>query len=176
MIEAILESFGAFVLFLFFHVLVFYYRKPQERWRVVERICFLCLCIYTAVFWLAPASNWFGVLNLASPYAKVAAYINGVGIYIFLFFSYAQFYFLIDRSISARILVEFERSSSKTLTWEEIQQRYDAALLQKRRLDDMVYGGYLIYENDVYRMTKKGALHAKVFDRGKRLLRMYPGG
>lgn len=175
MIEGILFSTAAFIFFLFVQALLFHFKFPKNPWRVVVRLAGIFFILYTLAFWFIP-TNIFDILNLETSLARPLAYANGVLIYIFWFFSYAQFYFLIDRGVSARILVELERSAAKKLTLEEIQERYRPRDLQKKRLDDMVYGGYLKIENGSYVMTPKGRLNAKIFDFAKRFINLNPGG
>ncbi|MFC1595092.1 hypothetical protein ACFL3E_01540 [Patescibacteria group bacterium] len=176
MIEGIIISSISFVLFLIIHFLWFYYRPPIYRWRLVSRLALFFLLLYSLLFWLLPFSNWFNVLNLDSIYSRIFAYLNGVVIYVFLFFSYAQFYFLIDRGVSARILVEIGRSVNKKLSHEELKVLYNPEKLQMRRVQDMLYGKYIVFENGYYRMTFKGKLNAAVFDFCKRYLHLNPGG
>lgn len=176
MIEAILLSGVAFLLFFVVHATWLHWRKPLNRWRVVTRFFWLFLVMYTLAFWLLPLPNWLGILNTQHTWALLFAWANGAALYILVFLGYAQFYFLIDRSVSARIMIEIEESPKKRLRVEEIHQRYDPKSMQTRRLHDMLYGGYVIKEGEYYKNTKKGELHARVFRFCKTYLRLYPGG
>lgn len=174
MIESYLLSGGAFFLFLVAHVLVFYYKQPQEPWKTVSRFAKLFFLVYTLIFFMAPFPNWFMLMGNSAA-ARVAAYANGAVLYIFLFFSYAQVYFLIDRSISARIITEMLLAGGSA-TEEEIRRRYNPDALQRRRLRDMIYGGHVKEERGNYVLTPKGLLFAKIFHWSKKLLHLYPGG
>lgn len=176
MIEAILLSGVFFFIALAIHALWFHWRPPHNRWRAFTRLCLIFLGIYTVVFWLIPFPNWFNILNLESRWARIFSWANGALIYAFLYFSYAQFYFLIDRSVSARIMIEIEESPQKRLRVEEIHERYNPKEMQTRRLRDMLYGGYVIKEGEYYKNTKKGELHARIFRFCKTYLHLYPGG
>ncbi len=174
MIESYLLSGGVFFLFLLTHALVFYHRRPQEPWKAVSRMAKLFFLVYTLLFFTAPFPNLF-LLMADSFAARAAAYANGAVLYIFLFFSYAQVYFLLDRSISGRILTDmFEAGGSATE--EEIRRRYDPHALQRRRLRDMVYGGHIKEYEGTFALTPKGKLLARVFHWGKKILHLYPGG
>jgi hypothetical protein len=87
----------------------------------------------------------------------------------------AQVYFLIDRSISLRILTDIIEAGG-TVSREYVRERYSPEVLQQRRLDDMVYGGYVIVNNGHYTLTAKGRSHALVFRLCKKYLHLYPGG
>ncbi|MEK7642974.1 MAG: hypothetical protein AAB372_00795 [Patescibacteria group bacterium] len=168
MIDGIIGGWIAFCGFLIGHALWFHYGRPTRRWVAVEVWCALFFIMYTVWFWRMRAHE----INIE----EFLFYLNGVAHYIFLFFSYAQFYFLVDRGVSARILVDVLESGSDILSRDEIRHRYVPDVLQDRRLTDMVYGGYLVHESEGYRMTAKGRLNARVFRWAKRFLRLYPGG
>ena len=176
MLETILLSGAAFILFFITQALWLHWRKPGNRWRAVTRFFWFFLGVYTLVFWMLPFPNWFHLLNPASIFAKWFVWANGAALYILVFLGYAQFYFLIDRSVSARIMVEIEQSPHKRLRIEEIHEYYDPKGMQTRRLRDMLYGGYVVKEGDYYKNTKKGELHARIFCFGKKYLHLYPGG
>lgn len=125
---------------------------------------------------MLPFPNWLDILNPLNPLTKWFAWANGAVLYILVFLGYAQFYFLVDRGVSARIMVEIEQSPEKRLRVEEIHERYDPKKMQTRRLYDMLYGGYMIKEGEYYKNTKKGELHARIFRFCKTYLHLYPGG
>ena len=174
MIESYLLSGIAFLGFLVIHAVVFYGKRPQEPWRMVSRLAKLFFLVYTSLFFLIPFPNWF-MLMADSTKGIMAAYVNGAVLYLFLFLSYAQFYFLIDRGISARILVEL-LDAGGSLRLEELRKRYDPRVLQDRRLTDMMYGGHIREQNGIYTLSKKGRLLANVFRCGKKIFHFYPGG
>ena len=174
MIESYIISGGTFFLFLIAHFFVFYYRRPQEPWRAVSRMAYVFFGLYTLVFYMFPFPNLFSLMAYSGA-AKFAAYVNGAILYIFLFFSYAQIYFLFDRGISARILVEL-LDAGGAMKREELRSRYNPQVLQDRRLTDMIYGGHIQEQNGEYKLSTKGSLLAKAFRWGKKILHFYPGG
>ncbi len=176
MLEKIILSFIAFVLFLVVHWVVFHFWQIINRFRVVNRIFLIFLFGYTAMSALIPDGSWYGGVVTGTAVGRLLTYLNGLAIYIFLFVSYAQFYFLIDRGISARILTEIEETPAKELSFTELTSRYVPHQLLTRRLEDMRYGGYLIETNGRWQMTPKGRLNAVVFRFFKHFLHLYPGG
>ncbi|MEK7173639.1 MAG: hypothetical protein AAB710_00995 [Patescibacteria group bacterium] len=174
MIESYLYSGFTFFIFLISHGLFFYIQKPKEPWKAVSRLAKLFFVLYTILFFVLPFPNWFSLVGDSSA-ARIAAYINGAVLYIFLFFSYAQVYFLFDRGISARILVELLEAGD-AMKRDELRKRYDPNALQDRRLADMVYGGHVQEQNGSYRLSTKGRFLAKAFRWGKKILNFYPGG
>jgi hypothetical protein len=174
MIEGVLFSSIAFSMFLAAHVLYFHYAPPVARWKIISRIAVLFFAVYTVLFYLLPFFNWFSLM-VDTGQAKFAAYLNGTVLYIFLFFSYAQFYFLIDRSISARIMTDIIEMGGSA-THEQIRERYSSGALQQRRLDDMVYGGYITLQDGKYQLTARGRRNGVIFHWCKKYLHLYPGG
>lgn len=176
MLEALILSGIAFILFFITQAWWLHWRKPLNRWRAVTRFFWFFLGLYTLAFWLLPFANWFELANPASQLARWFAWANGAGWYILVFLGYAQFYFLIDRSVSARIMMDIEESPKKCLSLEEIHRRYDPQGMQRRRIEDMRYGGYVIKDGDYYKNTNKGKSHARIFRFCKIYLHLYPGG
>jgi len=176
MIEAIVLASVVFALFLVVHVLVFRVRQPLNRWRTVQRLAIVFLFGYVATYYSAPETNWLGILSSPHGLPKMIACANGAVWYVFLFLTYGQIYFLIDRGVSARIMIELLADGKNGLSEEEIAQRYSPNALEKRRLDDMVYGQYVVCVNRQYCLTKKGRYMGRTFLLLKHLLRLYPGG
>src|SRR3990167_8727973 len=96
--------------------------------------------------------------------------------YTFLFLSFGQFYFLVDRGVSARILIELFQANGQHMDEREIAKNYTLHDMQSRRIDDMVYGKYVIRDGSSVGLTPKGMIMAKIFLASKKLLRLYPGG
>src|SRR3989338_337181 len=176
MIEGVVLAVMSFVFFLIVMGALFHFKPPKERWKTVSRLAFFFLMMYTFLLWLFPFRNWLYLLNPASPYAMFFAYINGALIYIFLFLSFGQFYFLVDRGVSARILIELFQANGQHMDEREIAKNYTLHDMQSRRIDDMVYGKYVIRDGSSVGLTPKGMIMAKIFLSSKKLLRLYPGG
>ncbi len=176
MIESIVLAALCFFLFLIVQFLLLHFKRPQHRWRAISYLAYLFLGVFSLLFLGLDLPNWLNVLNLSSSWARIIVFVNALIIYVLLFFSYGHFYFLVDRGISARILAELEESPGGSLSRDQIEQKYNPRDLQKRRLDDMLYGGYVVEENGVYRSTRKGKALGKIFLWCKRYLHLYPGG
>jgi len=176
MIEAVVFAGGTFLVFLLVHALIFYIHTPINRWRVVQRLAIVFLLIYVVVYYALPSSNWFGILASPNGFPKIIACANGALMYIFLFLTYGQVYFLVDRGVSARMMVEILATNDMGLTQEEIAMRYSPSALERRRLDDMRYGHYVFIKDGRYHLTTKGKAMGYAFLALKRLLRLYPGG
>ncbi len=183
MIKALLLGFCCFLLFLFFHILIFHYFKVRKRFAMLKNLFFLLIPLYTLLFFVFKGEV-LTIMQLkpefsAPFYTFLSEGLNfcvGLGLYIFLWLGYCQFYFIIDRSISVRFMIEIDNSPNKALGFEEIAKRYTPEYIFSRRLEQMVDNGYLEIKDGKYVNTKKGTIEAKVFRFLKELLQLGPGG
>ncbi|MFA5129324.1 MAG: hypothetical protein WC477_00200 [Patescibacteria group bacterium] len=176
MIEDILLSFGAFIAFLLVHWTVFHFRNITHRYRTVQRLSIVFLAAYTLSSFLLPHGLINDGIVEIGLRGRIVSYLNGALLYLFLYFSYAQFYFLIDRGVSARMMVELSQLPNGTGTFETVASAYVPERLLRRRVDDMLYGGYLTETNGTLVLTKKGWMFAKLFGFWKKFIHLYPGG
>lgn len=176
MIESLILAGSIFLLFLVAHVIIFRVVLPVHRWKTVQRTAIAFLFVYVVLYYVLPSSNWFDVLSAKDGLPKLLACANGAIFYLFLFLTYGQVYFLIDRGVSARILIEIIAAGPSGLTRDEIFARYSPEGLEQRRLDDMKYGQYVHEENGRYTVTFKGSLMGRAFLFLKHLLHLFPGG
>jgi hypothetical protein len=168
--KAVVAGLGCFLLFLVLHVLVFRFIKLKERFRTLTVIFYALLPVYVAVYFLLPGPRWFATLH------EFLDFLAGLFLYIFLFLGYCQFYFIVDRSISVRVMMEINNTGGEGRAFEELKRLYSFDYILSRRLDHMVYGGYLDKEGERYVNTKKGRIVASVFAFLKDFLRLGPGG
>lgn len=184
MVKGILVGSLCFILFLLLHVCIFHYRQIiKERFRLLKNIFFGLFPVYILLYVLIPTDVY--VLIPADPLltsktviglSKVLNFSVGLMFYVFLFLGYCQFYFIVDRSISVRIMIELENSPKKQLTVEEIKKVYDFDRVLSRRLKHMVDGKYIIENSSYYKNTKKGRMEARIFKFLKEYLNLGPGG
>ncbi|MBI5454277.1 MAG: hypothetical protein HY956_06590 [Deltaproteobacteria bacterium] len=188
MIKAPLLGLFCFILFLAVHVIVFRTKELKERFRALVIIFLSVIPVYLIGYWVipsgymvlaplgnSPADQW---LSLETVYRLtwLGNFLAGFGLYVFLFLGYCQFYFIVDRSISVRIMMEIEGSAAKKMSFEEIRGAYSFEVIFRRRLGHMVEGGYLKDEGGYYSNTKKGRAEALLFAFLKDFLRLGKGG
>lgn len=187
MIKAILTGLFCFVLFLAVHIAVFRTVELKRRFLCLTIIFFSILPAYALIYFLIPSG--YMVLAPLGPVGKpviplelvfkLTAVINfssGLMLYVFLFLGYCQFYFIVDRSISVRVMIEIERSSGKKLSFEEIKGVYSFDGILKRRLEHMVENKYIAEDSGRYSNTGKGRFEARLFSFVKDFLRLGQGG
>lgn len=170
LIKAIIAGLACSLLFLILHVLIFRYLRPEERFRTLVAIFFSLVPVYAFAYVLVPPRQ--GIYSGHD----VLEFLVGLFLYIFLFLGYCQFYFIIDRSISVRVMIEIEKSAVGSFNFDEIRQVYSFDRVLTRRLEHMVEDGYLKREADRYLNTRKGRFVAGLFSFLKDLIRIGPGG
>ena len=179
MLRSTVAAILAFLIFLTSHVLAFYFLIPQERTHsllltaALGLICFLLLCC------CLPPEEWFQQkLRINNKTMQRIVYpLLGACFYVFLFLGYTEFYFTAERSITVRMLMLVKKQPNQTITQNEMFAQYDVSGIITKRLDDLVYGGFLMQQDGSYKLTPKGkitlsiyqiALHCLRFDNGSK--------
>ncbi|MDD4202858.1 MAG: hypothetical protein PHQ52_05270 [Candidatus Omnitrophica bacterium] len=93
-----------------------------------------------------------------------------------LFFIYLTFYYVVDRSVSSRLMIEIERSSEKRLTFDQIIKVYHPDTKYENELLGMAQGGFIKKQGDYYINTPKGTFVACITGWYKRTFRLGAGG
>ncbi len=188
MIKASILGFLCFMLFLCVHAAVFHAFELRERFRAIKIIFFSLIPVYAALYLILPAgyvvvetggpAAFFSTAPLGTIVAATMAiyFLSGFMLYLFLFLGYCQFYFIVDRSISVRVMIEIENSPERSLSAGEIQRVYPFKGILDRRLEHMVYGNYIRELDGRYLNTRKGRVQARVFGFLKDFLRLGKGG
>jgi len=183
MLKGVVVGFICFILFLLIHALIFHYRDIKHRFLVLVRIFVALIPLYILLYAVIPADAL--VIMPADPgvvpgtvigLSRVFNFLIGLVIYLFLWFGYCQFYFIVDRSVSVRIMIELEKHSQKKMTKEEIGDVYNIDNFLSRRLKHMIDSKYITEERSYYKNTAQGRLHAKLFKFLKDYLRLGIGG
>lgn len=175
MLERILITFGCFLLAAIVHILIFHYVRVKFRARLLELIFVFFFVIQIILMIVIPENFLWPDINY-SLLLNIATFVNGLMLYLLLFFFYANNYFVTDRSISIRIMIELENSPQQGLSKEELYQYYNGDMIMDKRLNDMIYGQYVKLVNGKYINTKKGKIYAKVFKYFKKYLNLGKGG
>ncbi len=188
MIKATLIGFACFILFLAVHLVVFRAFTLKERFRAIKYIFFLMVPVYVALYLWCPSTYVLvesagtgagGAAVGPSAYRATVAlnFLAGLMFYVFLFLGYCQFYFIVDRSISVRIMIELERAPGKKLDYDGILSVYSFDEILRRRLTHMLEGNYIVKDAEGrYSNTGKGRKEAALFAFLKSLLNIGPGG
>jgi len=129
-----------------------------------------------AVFYKIFESSGIDALLEASSEGPIAYLVYGLMLFFYLFLLYLTFYYVIDRSVSSRIMIEIEKSQAKEMRFEELIRIYSIDTKYKDQIDGMLGGGFIKEEAGKYKCTLKGFLVAKVAYFFKKMLRLGVGG
>lgn len=187
MIKSIILALLCFLIFLAAHVILFRLLRPEKRFRTLVAIYLALIPAYIAAYLLtpdgftvvsAPGVPGAPLLPLETVYrlTGVINFASGLVLYTFLFLGYCQFYFIVDRSISVRIMIELLASPRRRLSLDEIEKVYPCREIFRRRLEHMVDGRYLRESGGYYEVTGKGRLEGLLFKFLKELLVLGRGG
>lgn len=183
MLKGFVIGFFCFVIFLLLHIFIFHNWKIRHRFIALFNIFCSLLPIYILLYILIPIEAMIVMpadpriaLGAIIGLSKIFNFLLGILIYLLLFFSYCQFYFITDRSISVRIMIELEKSENKRLTLWQIKKIYTPDYIFLRRLKHMIDGKYIIQDGDSYRNTRRGQIVSKLFKFLKKFLQIGEGG
>ncbi|MBU4343406.1 MAG: hypothetical protein KKG21_05300 [Candidatus Omnitrophica bacterium] len=183
MLKGFVIGFICFNAFFILHIFIFHNWKMKFRFRALVRIFYSLLPLYMLLYISIPGDAL--LLLPADPaitpgvvigLSKIFNFSLGIFIYLLLFFGYCQFYFIIDRSISVRIMIRLEKSKDKRLTLEQIKKAYKPDYIFLRRLRHMRDNKYIIEESGFYRNLHKGRITARLFRFLKGYLNLGVGG
>jgi hypothetical protein len=183
MLKGFVLGFLCFLIFLIIHAIIFHNWKIQRRFISLAVIFCSLLPLYVILYIAIPAEPL--ILIPADPTltaeiiietSKVFNFLLGLFIYLLLFFGYCQFYFIIDRSISVKIMIELEKSPNKKLSLEEIKKVYPGDYIFRRRLKHMIDAHYIIEDSGFYKNIRRGRFNAKLFSFLKNYLQIGEGG
>ncbi len=91
------------------------------------------------------------------------AFLSGAILHFILCYLYLYLVQIIDRTPTARIMIEIEESEKKKLTIEQLKIRYSIDKKIRDELEDMVILGRLKNEGDFFSVTPKGRRHMSIF-------------
>jgi hypothetical protein len=152
-ILAVLLSFSLFVLT---HWAICRYL----RWRPLSpvlNVTWLCfLPIYAIVFFLLSQKVPALAIDVRTV-DGVATFLNGLLLNVFFLLGYTVFFFLIERGLSLRVVIEIHRSPQGRMTIEEIKRVYTYDYILEKRLGQMLKMGYAIRKGDYICSTERAA-------------------
>lgn len=183
MLKGILLGFSCFLAFLTVHVIVFHNTILKYRFRMILFIWLFFLIVYIVLYFLIkrdvlvlrPNTSYSNSPFLIS-LSKFLNFSAGFMFYVFLWFGYCQFYFIVDRSVSARIMIEIENSPDKKLNFEQIKTAYNMEDKIAREIDDITGSKFVIEEDGYYKNLTKGRLYVSMLKFLKNYLNLGRGG
>jgi hypothetical protein len=130
------------------------------RWRPLSQVLnttWLCfLPIYALIFFLLSQKVPALAIDLKTVDGG-AVFLNGLILNVFFLVGYTVFFFLIERGLSLRVLIEIHRSPQGRMAIEEIKQVYTYDYILQKRLGQMLKMGYAVRKGDYICSTEKTA-------------------
>ncbi|MEI6083869.1 MAG: hypothetical protein WCS70_06165 [Verrucomicrobiota bacterium] len=151
----IFAAFTSFSVFVVVHWAILHWLRWRPLSRVLNGLWLANLGLYAWLFWWW--ANDTGIVNL----------LNGLLLQVFLLIGYTAFFFLVERGLSLRVLIEISRTPDGRMTLEEIKHAYPYDYILEKRIGQMVRMGYWVEQDGYFRSTEKGrrftALHRQVW-------------
>lgn len=146
-------------------------RKLKRHGQLLLVIWIILLPVFYKLF------NLLGEIRITEfTSAILFHYINGILLLTMFFFLYLTVYYVIDRSVSTRIMMEIEASPDKKLMFGGLKEVYDVDTKYRNELQGMIDGGFVKKDGDYYINTPKGMIVGRVTGAYKKLLRLGKGG
>jgi hypothetical protein len=103
--------------------------------------------------------------------------LYSLALFFSFFFIYLTFYYILDRSVSSRMMMEIETSPGKKLTVKEMKERYGIDQKYSINLEGMMQGKFIKKDDSgKFFCTAKGAFVANVSSFFKKALKLGVGG
>ena len=137
----------------------------------MARFFFCGLLIYAALFLIVQEGQIQRFITSFMPIWLVA-FLNGAFLHFFFWFFYLHFIQIMDRTPTARIMIEIEASPQKKLSLDELKKLYSFDRKVSGELEDLVLFRRLEKEANLYKITPKGRIHLKIFKSIRDYLRL----
>jgi hypothetical protein len=123
---------------------------------VINILWFAFLPVYWLIF--VELKNHCPVLAVnLSRVDGVVNLLNGLFINVMLLACYTDFFFVVERGLSMRVMIEMSRSPGQRMTQKEIEQVYTYDYILEKRLGQILKMGCGVKEGDAICLTAKGA-------------------
>jgi hypothetical protein len=152
-IVAVILSFSLFVL-THWAICRYLQWRPLSRVLNVTWLCFVP--VYGVILYLLSRNVGSLAVDLKS-IDGVAVLLNGMLLNVFLLIGYTPFFFLIERGLSLRVMIEIYRSPNGRMTIDEIKQVYAYDYILDKRLGQMLKMGYAVRKDDYICSTDRAA-------------------
>jgi len=150
---AVLISFSLYVLT---HWAICRWLQWRPHSMVINILWFAFLPVYLLIFFAL--KNYCPVLAVnLSRVDGVANLLNGLFVNVMLLVCYTDFFFVVERGLSMRVMIEMSRSPGQRMTQKEIEQVYTYDYILEKRLGQILKMGCGVKEGDTICLTPKGA-------------------
>lgn len=150
----ILASILSFSLFILTHWMICRYLQWRPLSPVLNKTWLCFLPLYLIIFFIF--SKKINLLNTNIMTVEgVACLFNGLILNVLFLMGYTVFFFLIERGLSLRVMIEIGRSPRGALSIEEIKKIYTYDYILEKRLGQMFKMNYALIKEDNIFSTKR---------------------
>lgn len=171
--EITVACFSAFLAFVV-HLIIWKIRLPRKQTQSLLLIFFGVLCVTLALLPNLAELIPFTGLKLPVPittYLHITLFMTSVTL------AYITTYSAVEVDSPSLLMVQaIERAGEAGLSIEELRATMNNALLVEPRIRDLIHDGMAQLDGDLYRLTAKGAIMARMFTVQRRLLKAGTGG
>lgn len=160
-LTAVLVTFTAYVLT---HWVICCSTQWRPHARVINVLWLCFLPVYALLFFVLGG-------EVRTPIGIVDA-LNGFLLDVLLLLGYTYFFFLVERGLSLRVMIEIGRSPQGKMSIPDIQRVYPYDYIIDKRLGQMERMGYAKIEGDVISGTPKSAKLAAANKLVRKILRL----
>lgn len=161
MLKGWLLSFGLVLVWYGAQIALYNWRRVPKKF-VAMSLLFVPTFPLLAILYLATPPD-LGILPRPASRTPVALGLSlTMFIHVLMYCTGVMFFFHFDRSITLRILSEFEQAEGRYLSLARLQEMYNLDVLLRGRLEALVRNNYVTVEGDRYRLTPKGWMFARV--------------
>ncbi len=173
MLKGLLLSVFLITVWGMIQLIVFHVFHPRSALKSMLRVFFPTLPAYFVAYLVTPPTLGF-LPNSLSATALPLGLLNGMLILVLLFLTCVQFYYHLNRAISLRILIAFEKAVGRSLTLRQITQVCGLDALIGGRLDALVAHGFVFRSGEHYHLTPGGGITAAVGRIARKIIRLTP--
>ena len=160
----ILAVLGTFTSYVLTHWVICRMTTWRPYARVINLLWLCFLPVYGLVYFVlgGKVKTPLGVVDL----------LNGLLLDVLLLLGYTYFFFLMERGLSLRVMIEIGRSPQGKMTIPDIQRVYTYDYILDKRLAQMVKMGYAKVDGEVISGTAKSAKLAATNKLARKILRL----
>jgi hypothetical protein len=136
-------------------------RTPQRIFRMMVSAFIPTIPVYGVLYWVTPPG--LGVLPARLTLTPVAlGFWNGLLFHLLFFLTIVQCFYHVNRSITLRLLTEFERASGHFLTVAELSKVYGLDQMIQNRVEAMAQNHFIEHRGGRYYLARKGQVFARI--------------
>ena len=176
MIAGLLAAFTCFLFFLAIIIVWFHLTPRVHRFGAMARTWLLLLIIYVPIYFLCKNLLLASVETFPlSSLRGAIGFLNGLVVFTLTYLSFCVLY-TSDHGLSLAFMFELEGKADKRMTLDQLRKRFPYDAMLRGRLSELEANGFVVREEENYRLAPKGKFTVAFLGGMKRFLKLEPGG